>query len=259
MATNRRLEDGRYLHIDAGTSLSSGDIAVVNDLVGIAQYDTDTDNKTVIDTAGVYDLSVYAHDGSSNSKVNIGNIVYADEGNNRCDKDATNPIAGIALEAVTSGSTSTIKVLLAPGNLTNLSADSVTNTYMAPKYMKVATVALSSGSTNAYALAWQNPEDAKILVHRVMLDITTAGGGSASTIDVGTAADGTTNSDNLIDGGALSSIAVLDNIDDQGTNGESKQKMDENGGTTDYITGQILDNDASSLAGYAYIFYTEVQ
>jgi len=129
---------------------------------------------------------------------------------------------------------------------------------IAAAHMKVATGALASGNANAYAFAWQNPEAAKILVHRVLVDVTTAGGTGSSVIDVGSAAGATTHSGNLIDGADLNAVALYDNIDDQGTSGKSKQKLDEKDGTTDHITGQILVADAASLAGKYYIIYTEV-
>lgn len=124
--------------------------------------------------------------------------------------------------------------------------------------VKVATGALTAGLANAFAFAWENPESSRILVVRVLVDVTTAGGTATSVIDVGPAADGTTHSDTLIDGADLNAAAIYDNIDDQGTNGLSKVGVDENGGTTSFITGQILTANASSLVGNYYIFYVLV-
>jgi len=121
--------------------------------------------------------------------------------------------------------------------------------------VKVASGDLTAGAANAFAFAWQNPEPGKILVKRVMVDVTTAGGTATAVIDVGSAASATTHSDNLINGADLNAVALYDNIDDAGTNGKSKQKLDEKGGTTDYITGQILTEKADSLAGKYYIEY----
>ena len=128
----------------------------------------------------------------------------------------------------------------------------------APQFMKVASGALAAGNANAFAFAWQNPEAVKIFVHRVIVDVTTAGGTGSSVIDVGSGATATTASDNLIDGMDADATGPRDNVQDQGTNGKSRQKMDENGGTTDYITGQILVANAAALAGKYYIFYTAV-
>ena len=129
---------------------------------------------------------------------------------------------------------------------------------MKASYMKVVKVALASGNANAYAFAWQNPESTAIMVHRVLVDVTTAGGTGSSVLDVGSSAGATTASDNLIDGADLNTTALYDNIDDQGTNGKSKQRLDAKAGTTDYITGRILVANAASLAGNVYIYYTAV-
>lgn len=124
--------------------------------------------------------------------------------------------------------------------------------------MKVSKVALAAGNANAFAFAWQNPESTKVLVHRVIVNVTTAGGTASSVINVGTAASATTTSDNLIDGMDANATGPRDNVSDGGTNGKSRQLLDEKDGTTDYVTGQILTQNAASLAGYAYIFYTAV-
>ena len=52
--------------------------------------------------------------------------------------------------------------------------------------------------------------------------------------------------------------AIEDNIDNQGTNGKARQRLDAKGGTTDYITGSKATGAAAGLAGNAYIFYVEV-
>jgi len=70
------------------------------------------------------------------------------------------------------------------------------------KAVKLATGSLAGGSANAYAFAWQNPESVSILIIAIVLKVTAAGG-ATSIIDIGSAADATTHSDNLVDGGAL--------------------------------------------------------
>ncbi len=117
---------------------------------------------------------------------------------------------------------------------------------------------LTAGNANAYAFAWQNPEAQAIIISRLIIDITTAGGTATSVIDAGSAATATTHSDNLIDGADLNTIDILDNIGDCGTNGEFQVKLDANGGTTDYVTGQILVANAASLVGKFYIIYVGV-
>ena len=124
---------------------------------------------------------------------------------------------------------------------------------------RVKRVALTAGLANAFAFAWQNPESKKIIVDRVVVDKTVAGGTATSVLDVGIVASATDTADTLIDGLDLNSAAVADNISDIGTNGKARGKVDENGGTNDWITGKILVANASALAGYAYIFYLIVE
>lgn len=124
--------------------------------------------------------------------------------------------------------------------------------------IKTAKVALAPGSADDIAAAWQNPESSPILVEKVLLDITTAGGTATAVLNAGSAADPVTGSDNLIDGADANAAALYDNRDDQGTNGTSKQKLDENGGSTDHITAQIKVANAAALAGYLYVHYTIV-
>lgn len=115
-------------------------------------------------------------------------------------------------------------------------------------------VALSASTGAGGVLAWQNPEDVAILVTRIVLDITTEATGAA-TADVGAAATAATSSDTLLDAVDIGTAAgVFDNIDDQGTNGQSVVRLDENGGTTDHITASA-SADPAGLVGNAYIFY----
>lgn len=126
--------------------------------------------------------------------------------------------------------------------------------------LQMASGALTSGNANAYAFAWQNPEAGAIIIQRVILDITTAGGTGSSVIDVGRASSATTNSDNLLDGVDANAAAVSDSCDSTmaGTNGRSIVKLDAKGGTNDYITGRILVANAASLVGKYYIFYMTI-
>lgn len=124
--------------------------------------------------------------------------------------------------------------------------------------VKVVEVALTAGLANAFALAWQNPESTAIMVQRVLVDLTTAGGTATSVLNLGSAANATTTSDNLIDGLDLNTTGLFCNLDDGGTNGTSSARLDAMGGTTDYITGQILVANASALVGNVYIEYVKV-
>ena len=123
---------------------------------------------------------------------------------------------------------------------------------------KIAKVALTEGNTNDFAFAWQNPESVKIIVERLIVHLATAGGTGSSVLDVGTAANATTASDNIIDGLDLNTTGLFDNISDAGTNGKARGLVDEKGGTTDFVTGRILDANAAALVGNAYIVYFEI-
>ncbi|PKG32406.1 hypothetical protein, partial [Methanoregula sp.] len=125
--------------------------------------------------------------------------------------------------------------------------------------VKIAAANLAGGAANAFAFAWENPESVPIIVQRVTLDRTAAGGTATAVADVGTAVDATTHSDNLIDGVDLNATGPVDNITDKGSNGKSRQRLDANGGTTAWITGQILTEAAAALTGKVYIEYIKVR
>lgn len=125
--------------------------------------------------------------------------------------------------------------------------------------LKVARVALAGGNANAFAFAWANPETSKIIVTRVVVDVTTKSATAGALLDVGPGATATTHSDTLIDGlDIATAVITADNITNKGSNGLSLCKLDVVGGTTAYITGQILVQNAAALAGYVYIFYSIV-
>jgi len=80
-------------------------------------------------------------------------------------------------------------------------------------------------TTGGAILAWANPENVPIIIDRVEIDVITKSTGAAN-ISVGTAANGTTSSANLIDTYAIGGTEkVVTNMDDKGTNGKSVQKM----------------------------------
>lgn len=122
--------------------------------------------------------------------------------------------------------------------------------------LKVARVALSGGNANAFAFSWGNPETSKIIVTRIVVDVLVKGATGGAVLDVGPGATATTHSDTLIDGlDVATAVVCADNITNKGTNGLSICKLDEAGGTTSYITGQILTQNATALAGIVYIYY----
>ena len=118
-------------------------------------------------------------------------------------------------------------------------------------------VLLGTGAGSGGIFAWQNPHPENIIVLRVVLNITAASLG-ACTVDVGTAADGSTSSGDLLDGTNVNQVATLDNHDHTGTNGRATRLVNAKNSTTDYITGSVASGSASGMAGHAYIFYLMV-
>jgi hypothetical protein len=117
------------------------------------------------------------------------------------------------------------------------------------KTRKIALTA-TAATTGGAVLAWQNPENVPIIVTRIDIDVLTKSTGAAN-ISVGTAADGTTSSANLIDTYAIGGTEkVVNNIDDKGANGKSVQKMTTSQFIT--ITGSAT---TAGLVANAYIQY----
>ena len=129
---------------------------------------------------------------------------------------------------------------------------------MNPAFMKVAKVPLKPGGVDSYAFAWQNPEDTAVLVHRVIVDVTKAGGTASSELDVGVVSGPESTADNIIDGLNINSTKVCDHLLVSGDGQGGVHKVDEKGGSNDYITGKIVVAKAEQLEGNAYIFYTAV-
>lgn len=114
---------------------------------------------------------------------------------------------------------------------------------------KIALTA-TAATTGGAILAWQNPEIVPIIVTRIEIDVLTKSTGAAN-ISVGTAANGTTSSANLIDTYAIGATEkVVSNIDDKGTNGKATQKM----ALSDFITITGSATTAGLVAN-AYIHY----
>ncbi len=119
---------------------------------------------------------------------------------------------------------------------------------------KTAKMPLAAGASAGGVLAWQNPEAGAIIVTGLVIDLTTKST-AASTCDFGTAANGTTSNDGLIDGLDTGTAAgTFDNNTDKGTNGKTRQRL----AAGAYVTGSQATGAAAGLAGYAYISYLPV-
>jgi len=106
------IQQGRYL-TEAVAGKSSGDPTIVGDqgLHGVALIDTDADGNVVIDTQGVYDLSVQAREDAGNVAIAIGDPIYYEVGGTPLlNAKRSGIFFGTALEAIASGQTDTIHV-----------------------------------------------------------------------------------------------------------------------------------------------------
>jgi hypothetical protein len=94
-------------------SKSADDPAVFGQIPGVCATDTRTDGTVSLETEGVYDLSVKGVDGSGNAAVVAGDILYYTAGDTpKINKKTTGVRFGYALEAVASGATDTIQVVV---------------------------------------------------------------------------------------------------------------------------------------------------
>lgn len=110
--------------------------------------------------------------------------------------------------------------------------------------LKVSGVGVAAGDCGSLL----NPLGRRLLITRAILDITTQSTG-ASTVDIGVAADATTLNDTLIDGLSGATAGTFDNIENQGTNGDSCIPW----GATSYITVSEASGDVTGLVGDLYV------
>jgi len=131
-------------------------------------------------------------------------------------------------------------------------------------FIHVVKVALAAVATAGGCFSWANPETGSIIIHRVIVDVTTISTGAA-TLDIGTTAtNATTLSDNMLDGLDVHSgtgcfdgsyTSLLDGGVANGTNGRGSQKL----ATGKWLTGSSVGGSAlTGLVGNVYIYYTVV-
>ena len=122
----------------------------------------------------------------------------------------------------------------------------------ADRIEKVAKIALAAVDTGGGVFAWQNDENASIIVTGLVLNVTTKTTG-ACTLDCGTtAASATTKIDNLIDGlDVNAATGVFDNITDKGDSGKSRQLL----AAGKWVTGSVASGASAGIVGFAYIRY----
>ena len=131
--------------------------------------------------------------------------------------------------------------------------------WIKPGEFRNASGVLTSGNANAICFAWNNPEAQDILIKKVVIEVTTAGGTAGSHLDVGIAdaAVGTNRGTEFFNDLSLNSILIDDSwvAGDNGTQTKWVFCQDLASATDDWIVGQILDADAASLVGKYYIEY----
>ncbi len=106
MASNQVQDRGRYLKLATATGLLSGTPYCVGQIPGVIQSDVGTvaPYTGILDTEGVYTLLVDGINGSGNSAVAVGDIIYWVTGNTpKLSKVATGVRFGTALGVVSSG------------------------------------------------------------------------------------------------------------------------------------------------------------
>lgn len=119
MARNQVYDEGDQLSVACTdpTTPASGDPVLLGLLGGVALTDKGKGGNVAANTSvafeGVFKLSVKGVDGSGNSAVAAGDIIYYVTGDTpKLSKKATGVKYGVALAAITSGSTATIQVRL---------------------------------------------------------------------------------------------------------------------------------------------------
>lgn len=113
MAINEVYEKADTLYETVPSGKVSGDPVVVGQIPGVCLIDRDAAGKATITRIGAHTLSVKGIDGGGNSAVAVGDILYYTEADTpKISKKATGVRFGYADEAVTSGATATIRVIL---------------------------------------------------------------------------------------------------------------------------------------------------
>lgn len=114
MAKNRLNALGRMLNLAVVSGVVSGDPVLIGQMPGVALTDRDASGNASVDFEGVYSLSVKGANDAGNVAVAVGDPIYFVSGDTpKLSKKASGTLYGYALAAVTSGSTTTIAVMLA--------------------------------------------------------------------------------------------------------------------------------------------------
>jgi predicted RecA/RadA family phage recombinase len=115
MAKNKVYDEGEQLSLVATdpATPATGDPVLVGQLPGVSMTNERADGTTSVDTEGVYRLSVKGVSGAGNAAIAPGDILYYVTGDTpKLSAKATGVRYGYALDAVTGGATTTIRVKL---------------------------------------------------------------------------------------------------------------------------------------------------
>lgn len=118
----------------------------------------------------------------------------------------------------------------------------------------VAVIPLVASDAAGGAVAWSNPEQADLIIERVILDVTHATTAGTATVDIGIAANGTSSSDTLMDGLSVVAAGTFSNIDSKGTNGKSIAKL----AAAEYVTASKASGALAGLTGSLYVTYRPI-
>jgi hypothetical protein len=133
------------------------------------------------------------------------------------------------------------------------------NGYIHRGEVRSAYGSLVAGNANAIGLAWHNPELQDILIQKVVVEVTIAGGTAGSGLQVGVADDaiGTNIGTEFANTFNLNAVSVYDSgyVADNGTQVKWVFCQDSASATDGWVAGKILVANAASLVGNYYIEY----
>lgn len=114
-----------------------------------------------------------------------------------------------------------------------------------------ARVALATGASGGGVASVENPEGVTLIVERAYI-LTTHESTGACTLDGGIAANGTTSSDNLIDGLSIASATGLfSNLKNPGSNGKADQLWT----ASQFLTVSVASGAVDGATGWLIVDY----
>jgi predicted RecA/RadA family phage recombinase len=152
------IQSGTNIEVPTATGMDSGDPFVTGTYqpcVLLTDAGAASPYNATVKTEGIFDLSVKAHNGIGNQAIAIGDAVYWHAGDTpKLSCNSARTFFGIALEAVASSETDTIKVRLVSG-VQGIGAGQVKQTHLASAstYETFKTAPVCMGTVNTGAVA----------------------------------------------------------------------------------------------------------